>query len=192
MSEKEIENYILKASSKVATLVDLVEETSRAFSIPKYKVLRVLSRLVDEEKIYIQNPKIPNSFMQYLLSSYSQWFLLVVLADFMTLASIYLLPQTFPVILIRYFFSGLFLLYLPGYTLIEALFPKKEDMGSIERFALSVSLSLAIAPLIGYIFNFTVWGIRLEPIATALTIWIMCFAILALMRKYYYFRLANI
>src|SRR5665648_1005599 len=60
---------------------------------------------------------------------------------------------------------GLFMvLFLPGYSLIAALFPAKDDLDGIERFALSVGLSIAVVPLMGLALNFTPFGIRLVPI----------------------------
>jgi uncharacterized membrane protein len=61
-----------------------------------------------------------------------------------------------------------FVLFFPGYALIGALFPKKTDLGGIERLTLSIGLSLALAPLIGLALNYTPWGIRLYPIITSL------------------------
>lgn len=78
-----------------------------------------------------------------------------------------------------------FVLFLPGYAFIAALFPEAgeaptatdnaEEEGTdsrlvdrgidgIERVALSFGLSIAIVPLIGLVLNFTPWGIRLGPI----------------------------
>jgi uncharacterized membrane protein len=60
-----------------------------------------------------------------------------------------------------------FILFIPGYILIFALFPaKKTDRGIdvTERIALSFGLSIAIVPLLGLLLNYTPLGIRLEPI----------------------------
>jgi uncharacterized membrane protein len=61
-------------------------------------------------------------------------------------------------------------LFIPGYLLIAALFPKKEDLESIERVALSFGLSIAVVPLIGLFLNYTIFGIRLIPILASLII----------------------
>lgn len=75
---------------------------------------------------------------------------------------------------------GLFLiLFFPGYTLIAALFPKKQSLDSIERIALSFGLSIAIVPLIGLILNYTPWGIRLYPILVSLTGFILGMSFIA-------------
>ena len=56
-----------------------------------------------------------------------------------------------------------FVLFFPGYTLIAALFPRKEQLGGIERMTLSFGLSIAVVPLIGFALNYTPWGIRVYP-----------------------------
>jgi len=68
-----------------------------------------------------------------------------------------------------------FVLFFPGYTLIAALFPKKDSIGGIERTALSFGLSIAVVPLIGLILNYT-WEISLYPVLISITgfIFIMC------------------
>jgi uncharacterized membrane protein len=68
-----------------------------------------------------------------------------------------------------------FVLFIPGYVLICALYPTREKEGGIdviERIALSFGLSLAIVPLIGLGLNYTPWGIHLEPILLSLLIFI--------------------
>jgi len=73
-----------------------------------------------------------------------------------------------------------FVLFIPGYALIAALFPEAGDgpidddsapdqddsrgIDGIERVALSFGLSIAVVPLIGLVLNFTPWGIRLVPV----------------------------
>ena len=61
-------------------------------------------------------------------------------------------------------------LFIPGYCLIAALFPKKDDIGLVERIMLSIGLSIAIVPLIGLGLNFTSWGIRLDPIVVSIAL----------------------
>jgi len=40
-------------------------------------------------------------------------------------------------------------LFLPGYSLIATLFPRKDDLDAIKRIALSFGLSITITPLLG-------------------------------------------
>jgi len=67
------------------------------------------------------------------------------------------------------------MLFIPGYCLIAALFPKEGDIDLLEGIMLSMGLSIAVVPIIVLGLNFTPWGIRLEPIVVSLTLftWVM-------------------
>lgn len=78
----------------------------------------------------------------------------------------------------------LFVLFIPGYVLTGALFPKKSDLEGIERLALSFGLSLAITPLIGLALNYTPWGIRLIPIVLSLTLFTFILVFIAILRRW--------
>jgi uncharacterized membrane protein len=74
-------------------------------------------------------------------------------------------------------------LFLPGYALIAALFPKKDDLDGIERVALSFGLSIAVVPLIGLGLNYTPWGIRLLPILVSLSFFTIAMCVVAVYRR---------
>jgi uncharacterized membrane protein len=74
-------------------------------------------------------------------------------------------------------------LFIPGYVLIAALFPKKNDLDGIERIALSFGLSIAIVPLLGLGLNFTPWGIRFGPIIATLILFTLFFVVIAHVRR---------
>jgi uncharacterized membrane protein len=107
----------------------------------------------------------------------------------LTALSIYVLPQVPPFSLLRYLTGAISALYLPGASLIEALYPKEDDLEQLERLALSVGLSLALTPLVGFVLNYTPWGIRLDPIFVSLNFLTIALAALAVQRKFVYFRM---
>ncbi len=74
-------------------------------------------------------------------------------------------------------------LFIPGYALIAALFPGKNDLDSIERLALSLGLSIAVVPLIGLGLNLTPFGIRLFPILSSLSIFTLVMCSIAYLRR---------
>lgn len=76
-----------------------------------------------------------------------------------------------------------FVLFFPGYTLIAALYPRRDDLDGIERLALSLGLSLAVVPLIGLVLNYTPWGIRLTPIVAGLSLFIAGCSLAAARRR---------
>lgn len=75
------------------------------------------------------------------------------------------------------------MLFLPGYSLIATLFPRKDDLDGIERVALSFGLSIAITPLFGLALNYTPFGIRLLPILIDLSVFTVLLAIGAYIRR---------
>lgn len=93
---------------------------------------------------------------------------------------IYNAPESLRVIL------GLpFILFIPGYLLVFALFPtRKTDHGidTLERLVLSFGLSIAVVPLIGLLLNYTPWGIRLEPILFSLLFFIIGIGLVGIYR----------
>ena len=73
----------------------------------------------------------------------------------------------------------LLVLFFPGYVLISALYPRREQLSGVERIALGLGLSLALVPLLGLALNFTPWGIRLTPIVLTLSLWTLVVASIA-------------
>ena len=78
---------------------------------------------------------------------------------------------------VRIFLGLPLVLFLPGYTLIATLFPRKGDLDGIERIALSFGLSIAITPLLGLGLNYTPFGIRLTPVLTVLSLFTIALAV---------------
>ena len=77
-----------------------------------------------------------------------------------------------------------FVLFLPGYCLVAALYPRRNDLEGPERLALSFGLSIAVVPLIGLALNYSPWGIRLEPILAFVTLFIVLAAAAAICRRW--------
>jgi len=107
---------------------------------------------------------------------------------------------------VRVVFGLAFVLFVPGYAFIAALFPEagepfdggdaaetpSSEAGSlptggidgIERVALALGLSIAITPLIGLVLNFTPWGIRLVPILVSLSAFSLGATVVAARRRW--------
>jgi uncharacterized membrane protein len=84
---------------------------------------------------------------------------------------------------LRVLFGIPVVLFIPGYALIAALFPKAQDIDGIERIALSFGLSVAVVPLIGLALNYTPWGIRLDPVVVSLALFTIVMCLVAQYRR---------
>jgi uncharacterized membrane protein len=99
------------------------------------------------------------------------------------------LPAALP--LLRLFLGLFFVLFVPGYALQAALFPREAARaeasgGSLdgpERLALSFGLSVAVIPPLALILDRLPWGIRLWPIVIGETIVIVTCSAVALWRR---------
>ena len=189
MAKKIINAIREEEPQTVKQLVDFLQEESK---IPKEKIIEFVLSLRREGKINLIEPSIiiPERLGGYLKTGRARWFwVTITLAAASTLVIFTLPEQLFPLIYIRYLLGTIYVLWLPGYTLIKALFPQtilKSAKGpdSIERTALSIGLSIALVPLIGLLLNYTPWGIRLTPIVLSLLILIIIFSTTAVIREH--------
>jgi len=76
-----------------------------------------------------------------------------------------------------------FLVFFPGYTLMAALFPKKEKPGPIARVAMSFGMSIAVTSLIGLALSYSQWGVRLEPLLYSIASFIFVTSVIAWLRR---------
>lgn len=110
------------------------------------------------------------SFYAYITKNYASLpFWSVVTITVLTLVSIYFIPSSAPWSTVRYIVGGAFILFIPGFSVLQLLFPTK-DISNIERVALSLGLSLALVPLIGLVFAYTSFGISLHPLVIFLSL----------------------
>ena len=125
------------------------------------------------------------SVLDYLFTlTLSAWLWLTLGVTALALLVVSVTPDIFPINTIRWVLGSVLVLYLPGYGLVKLLFYKSEELDGLERFALSVGLSLAVVPLMGLILNFTPWGIRFVPITASLGLFTITFSVGAAAREY--------
>jgi hypothetical protein len=187
---KDAEKLIIRLADSIGnqSLPELVEKLVKDEGLKYRDVARMVYVLWKQGTLELTEPKPPSNLIGYILSLRSLWFwAITVLVALTTFIVFYV--ATPPLIYMRYVLGSIFVLYLPGSMLIEALYPRSEDLESLERLALSIGLSLAVVPLIGLILNYTPWGIRLTPIVISLATFTETMAVLALVRKYRYYRL---
>jgi uncharacterized membrane protein len=84
-----------------------------------------------------------------------------------------LIIYVWPEPVLRVTLGLLYSFFFPGYVLVAALFPGRDDLDGAERVALGFGISMAVLPLIGLLLNYTPWGIRLAPILVAVTFFIL-------------------
>ena len=150
--------------------------------------VRAVVGLQTTRKVTVTEPNPYESVLGYSLSPISLWFWAAVGAVLLSAALTSVTSGFF--LYFRYVFGSALILFLPGYALIEALYPKRE-LDELTRFALSIGLSLAISPLTGLVLNYTPFGIRLLPVTLSLAGVTAALLVAALVRKHQYYKLAK-
>jgi hypothetical protein len=186
--EKRVAEAVLDLMKHGLSVEGLVDEVAEKVSVDRHVVARHLYELWREGRLRLEDSQPPSTLSQYFGSLYSWWFWVLVSIVAFTASSIYLFPQTPPYIYLRYAAGCLFVLYLPGVALIEALYPGKDGLQPLERLALSIGLSLALVPLVGLVLNYTPWGIRLNSIYVSLASLTIMLAASAVARKFSMFK----
>jgi uncharacterized membrane protein len=177
--------YLRKnGSASVKQLYDVLKVTTR--SLTEAEATDLVWRLVGRGEADVEDiPPATNSVREYLrLWERNLPLYLSLTVSLGTLLVVYALPDDFPLVVFRWVLGSVFVLFIPGYVAVEALFPKGRELDGIERLALSVGLSLALVPLVGLLLNYTPWGIRLDPIMISLTILTVGLAIVAFARRF--------
>jgi len=163
-----------KNPETVHQLSSLVKEEAE---LSEQKVLDEVLKLQSEGKIVLKKPSepVPCSFSSYLKTGHARWYWMTLVLASATALIVFTVPEDrLPLAYIRNVLGTVFVLWLPGYSLTKALFPKRaekdasEGLDLLERIALSIGLSLALVPMIGLLLNYTPWGIRLTPITISL------------------------
>jgi archaellum biogenesis protein FlaJ (TadC family) len=177
---------------KPQTVRQLVTLVKKHTSTPEPEILDQILRLQTEGKITLTEPSKPVPQALSTFAKTAHWYWLTLILATATTIIVYTIPEdAYPLIYIRHLLGIVFVIWLPGYSLIKALFPTEppiktssKNLDSIERIALSVGMSLALVPITGLILNYTPYGIRLTPIVLSLLILTITFATAGIIREH--------
>ncbi|MDR2720635.1 MAG: DUF1616 domain-containing protein [Nitrososphaerota archaeon] len=120
------------------------------------------------------------------------WFWVIITFTIMTAIMVSVISEgSYPLAYARLLFGAIFVLFVPGFCLLKMLFPTKlpievssESLDKVERFVLSVGMSMVIVPIVGLLLNYTPWGIRFIPVLLSLVALTIFFALVAFVRDY--------
>lgn len=84
--------------------------------------------------------------------------------------------------ILRIIVGLVFLLFLPGYSLMGALFPRRDDLDNLERLGLGVGVSIALTASITALLNSSPWGIQLESTTISVGLFTLVASLIACYR----------
>ena len=172
-----------KKPANVQQLVDLTK--SETGFVHEQEILQHIIRLESQGKLTLKEPLIrtPTELSTYLKTIGVAWYWVTIILATTTALTVFTIQgDSNPLMYIRTILGVIFVTFLPGYSLIKFLFPKKE-IDHIERTALSIGISLALVPITGLTLSYTPWGIQTAPITISLLFLTILFATAAIIRQ---------
>lgn len=183
---------MMENPESVEQLVKLVKER---LSLREEEALKHILKLTDQGKIKLKESltPTPKSLSTYILSSEAYWFWATIILVIATTIVVFTVPENaYPIAYLRNILGLIFVLWMPGYTFIKALFPTKvpiptssTELDNIERVVLSVGMSIAIVPMVGLLLYYTPLGIQLAPITLSLLALTIVLATAAIIREHH-------
>ena len=173
-----------KKPANVQQLVDLTK--SETEFVQEQEIMQHIIRLESQGKLTLKEPLIrtPPELSNYLKTIGTAWYWVnIILATITALTVFTIQGNSNPLMWIRNILGAVFILFLPGYSLIKLLFPEKE-INHIERTALSIAMSLALVPITGLILSYTPLGMQTIPITLSLLALTILFATAAIIRQH--------
>lgn len=172
--------------------LDEIVKTIHSQGIKSETIIKNIYLLEKNKQLTLINPYYPHNFFKYLLSTFSLpfWGQLLFIIFFYFIN--YYFEPIYPIIFIKYISSFIFILCLPGYALLNALYYKKKEIGRIEKISLIIMTSVAITAITGLIFNYLPWGIDPYLYFFTMSTLSIVFSIYGLYKKYEYFSLLEV
>jgi len=113
----------------------------------------------------------------------ARWFAIIILYTLVTLAIAYAVPEDSPLVAVRFVVGFVFVIFVPGYCLINILFLGKNRLDPVEMVVLSVALSFGLAGLVGLFLGLSPIGMSFGTITVSLGAIVLVLAVVAFFRK---------
>jgi hypothetical protein len=187
----DIEEIIVQAAREdnPETVEHLITIVERRVSVPRSTIMESIVQLQREGKITFpaQSPQNPST---YLKTKASLWYWMTVGLTFLSATAVFSFQDVGMQGSIRFVLGSVFILGLPGYSLVRVLFVSKSvksgrtlAIDSLTAFALTIVLSIALVSIVALVLNYTPWGVQLSSLVLSLSFLTVFLATAALVRE---------
>lgn len=175
------------------TLKNLIGLSEKTYPNSGEEMAEVALQPENQTKSYSDNKTVsrPVSFSKYVFSSKAIWYWVTIILAVASGVTALTVPENVtPLTQIRGVLGLMFVLFLPGFALMKALYPysvplktSSEYFDIIELVALSLGASIALTIIVGLILYYSPWGMGLVPTTLSLLGLIVFFATTAMLRE---------
>ena len=179
--------------NKPQSVEQLTKMLSRDLDLTEEEIVDSVLKLQAEGVIKLQNQSFQSrSIANYLKTGEAIWYWLTIAAGTITsILSFIISESAYQWVYARNFLGLVFILFLPGFAFIKALFPTnishKTSMRSLEaiqRIALSIGMSIALVSIVGFLLHYSPWGLDMTTIVLSVFTLTLVFASAAVIREY--------
>jgi hypothetical protein len=180
---EELDRELLKVieGGQCITLGELSNKLSSKLGLPDYLIAYRVWVLWKRGLINLGGFGRGDSIINYLLSSEALWFWISIAITYVALALIYISNPV--VTYIRYFVGTAFITFILGYSVVEFIYPKGNEVSPIERFVLSLGLSLVVIPIIGVLLAYMPFRYTVISMPITMTLFTTIMLTLAMIKK---------
>jgi hypothetical protein len=191
----DIEEVIIQTvrENSPETAQHLVTIIEKKLPAPRNTIIESILQLQREGKITLRassSVPVPQNLSEYLKKKASLWYWATFGLTFVSAIVVFSFQDIGLQGYVRYILGSVFVLGLPGYSLVRALFPSKfvksgKTLGidSLTAFSLTVVLSIALVSIVGLVLNYTPWGVQLSTLVLSLSSLTVVIATVAVFRE---------
>ena len=178
-----------KRPQSVKQLTTMLKES---LNLEEKVILESVLKLQAEGIIKLENQTIQSrSLATYLKTGEALWYWVTISAAAITAALVFTISENvYPWAYARNLFGVTFVLFLPGYASVKALFPvnaplkvSTKDLEAIERIGLSIGMSIALVSIVGLLLYYSPFGLDLTAIVMSLLALTLIVATAAVLRS---------
>ena len=140
--------------------------------------------------VVLSSKFVPPKLKGYVETKNARWYWIILILS-IALIVVFTIPEDFyPLVYLRYVLGAIFILFLPGYSVIKFIFvsnnqiESQDSFYSIEKIGFILILNLAIVSITVLVVNYILGGIGLTSITLGLMIITILFSNLALIREF--------
>jgi hypothetical protein len=180
-----IDDYILRVTKaeEPETVRDLIILVKKRLGLPEKQIIDHILGLQDSGRLSLEDAK-TSPDKPYLSSSRATWYWATMVVGTATVASVFAIPENdSPLVLMRYLLGSVFMMFLPGYSVLRTLFPERmtvsvqgREVEGAERIVLAIVMSMALVPMVGLLLNYTPFGLSTNSITIGLLTLTLTFA----------------
>ena len=190
----DINEKILKviAERKPQSVKQLTTMLKESFGLEEKVILESVMKLQTEGLIKLENQALQSrSLATYLKTGEALWYWITIAAGALAAALVLAISENvYPWVYVRNVFGLIFVLFLPGYAAVKALFPvdmplktSTKELETIELIGLSVGMSIALVSIVGLLLFYSPFGLDLTAVVLSLLGLTLILATVAVLRS---------